>query len=522
MKKYALLLLTAALLVSFAIRANRVQGISFFSPRSQSINAARDAVGWQQFINRYDAEHTYGVFTINPAYNRSVRPDRIAGALFGTDIVEISGSQVTNRAPQAFLADYFGLSPQFHSTVQFDPIIQSITIPCAGYIGLDALHCGLYFMYNFVPVWTRYEFRINEEIMDTGAGIPFPANYMDVAPVDAPISSFKDAFRGNVTFGQMQEPLRFGKIDCPRSKGGIADMQFILGWNFINHEYGRAGFNARLYAPTGSRPDSEYFFEPIVGNGKHWEAGIGFSGDVLLWEKDNEQFLRFYGIVNATHLFKARQRRSFDTQENGFGSRFILVKQFSPTNSYIGQLSPLINHTTLDVNVRIDLQFDIVFMINYTYCDWSTDFGYNGWIRSKEKIKLCEKPTLPFQTFGLKGIQDVSSGLVLVNTTQSMATLMGNELTQQAAVVDPLSPVFLSPLSLNPRSAASPRLTTHKFFAHISHAWEQDNATPFFGLGAEIEFQSIQREGTVQTDKLTMSQWGIWAKAGLSFDSFGC
>jgi hypothetical protein len=80
--------------------------------------------------------------------------------------------------------------------------------------------------------------------------------------------------------------------------------------------------------------------------------------------------------------------------------------------------------------------------------------------------------------------------------------------------------VFLFPLQLNPHSAASPRLITHKLFAHLSYGIEDcwSWIVPYFGLGAEIEFQGINRSNMVQTDKTTMQQWGIWFKGGWYFE----
>lgn len=500
------------------IHANVLEGISFFSQRSQSTNAARDLVGWHPYINVYGAQDNYATTAFTWAYNRSVKPFWIMNALFGTDTIRVSGSFITERAREAVLADYFGLSPAFDSVVQFDPTIQSVTTAWSAFLGLDDITPGLFIKINIPLVWTRWVIEMQEEVFSSGENTPFPAGYMDVDTVTAPITSFTQALTGRVRFGQMQDPLRFGKLNGAQSEWGMSDVQFSLGWNFILEENGHAGFALRASAPTGSRPDSEYFFEPIIGNGKHWEFGLGFSGDARLWEKDGEQELRFFGEVNIMHICKARQRRSFDVCPNGFGSRFILVKEFNPLTQYINKLSPLINKTTLPCNVRNDLQVDIVFMIGYQYRGFLADVGYNGWIRSKEKVTIQQE--LPGFAYGLKGIQDVFAVGMPSRATQSSATFMGNEIIEQPIVVDNPSPVFLFPLQLNPHSAASPRLITHKLFAHLSYGIEDcwSWIVPYFGLGAEIEFQGINRSNMVQTDKTTMQQWGIWFKGGWYFE----
>jgi len=47
-------------------------GYPFLSYRSQSVNAARELAGWQQFINKYDMDSTYGAFSITLEYTRSL------------------------------------------------------------------------------------------------------------------------------------------------------------------------------------------------------------------------------------------------------------------------------------------------------------------------------------------------------------------------------------------------------------------------------------------------------------------
>ena len=49
---------------------------------------------------------------------------------------------------------------------------------------------------------------------------------------------------------------------------------------------------------------------------------------------------------------------------------------------------PVANITTLNVDVDITIQADLVFMFTYTSNNISYNFGYNYWGRSGESIKL--------------------------------------------------------------------------------------------------------------------------------------
>lgn len=515
-----------AALTSLAIVASspaadtfNLTGISFFSPRSQSMNAARDIVGWHPFINQPD-DGFYGAAAITPSFGQILRASRAAQVMFSNELLDsdtlrVSGSQVANRDDNDILADYFGLSPAFDSQVVLNPFIRTGLIDFSAYFGWKNFYCLVHAPF----VYTRWQLGVNELILNDGVEVPFPADYMAATAVEEPVASFGRAVQGNVPFGNVSQGLRNGKFGCPLTKTGLSDLIIAVGWNIANNDYGHAGFNLRMAAPTGNRPHSEFLFEPIIGNGKHWELGLGFSGHALLWEKDGTQEFSFFSDVNLTHQFKTRQRRSFDFKTNGFGSRYILLKEFDASGNYTGNALPAINVSTLDCNVTVDALFDIVFMFGYTYEGFLMDIGYNGWIRTREIITLrdCIAPN----TYGFKGIQDVTDTQgVLINTTQSTATLHGDYFVEQAEVADTNSPVFITNCDINLLSAASPLVLTHKFFGHLGYSWTDCSAytiTPYIGLGGEIEFEGINQRKTIDVYNETLSQWSIWLKGGVGF-----
>jgi hypothetical protein len=497
-----------------------LQGVSIFVPRSQSVNAVRYEVGWHPYIHRADYDNWYAAFAITPEFTKSFHPDHIAEALFGTDTLFITGSQVDSRGPNDILADYFGLSTTFRSCVLLEPKIKNFISTFSLYVGFDGWIPGLYFMIHAPAVWTLWHFKMDETVFDSGVETPYPAQYMAADEVTAPYRSFMEALSGTKTFGQMTEPLAAGKVCCNgQSKGGLSDLILVLGYDIVSRPGGYAGLNLRCAAPTGSRPDGTFLFEPLIGNGKHWEFGVGFSGRVLVWEKDGEQELSLFADLNFTHLFKSCQRRSFDLCENGFGSRYILLKQFDSDGNYAGTLLPAINVTTLSCDVRIDLQFEFLAMLGYTYNGLVFDIGYNGWIRSKERITLNE--CIPNHTYGLKGIQNVVTDLgQLSPITQSTATLHGNFFADMAAVADPDSPRFIRTSDINVRSAASPMLLTHKIFAYLGYGFESSDSdwyVPYLGIGTSIEFEGINTSNTEKPNRNTLSQWALWAKGGFAF-----
>ncbi len=508
-----ILLLSVCLSSFYNLLALPLCGRSFLSPRSQSTNAARDLVGWHRFINK-DACGFYGALAATPQYGHSYRPNRIAEYFFGSDEICITGSQVENR-DCTILADYFGLSPLFKSCVCISPQIRTGLIDFAGYWGYKSF----YIRAHAPVVWTKWDFELCETIDNTGITTPFPALYMDSGQVTPPIGSFVEALQGGVTFGQVTEGIQFGRVCGSQTETKLSDIEVALGWNFINHEDGHAGFNIRFAAPAGTRPDGCFLFEPVVGNGHHWELGAGFTSQTVLWERNGDQFINIYFDLNAVHLFKARQRRSFDFCENGPLSRFILLKEFDETGNYTGSTIPAINRTTLCCDVRADVKFDIVIMASYLRQKLSVDFGYNAWIRSREKIDLIE--CLPENRFALKGIQNVALPVGLSNATQSSATIVGDNFADQVLVADPNPPVFINTEDINPKSAATSRQFTHKFFAHLSYSANnyctRSRFVPYIGIGGEVEFESNRPRNDTEPNNNSISQWALWVKGGTSF-----
>lgn len=519
MKKLVIFLSICSTIYTYQIPPY-IKGHSILSIRSQSTNGARKAVATHPQMRKHNKQWMHGFLTISPSYSHSIRGGRIADAIFGSETFAIVGSQIPNRQPTDILADYFGLSQQFMSNIVFRPTIQTAQCVLDWYGCFDKIAKGLYARIYAPFVWTQWDLNIVEDIKQTGITTPFVAGYMDFGTVNPAAASFRDVLNGTVTFGQMQEPLAFGIIDGAHHHYGFSDVQLSLGYDFWRSWRGHVALNAFVGIPTGTRPRAHILFEPQIGNGKHWEFGLGMWGYALLWEKDKEYELGFYGDISTSYLACTKQRRSFDIKTDRNLSRYMLAKEFDINKQYTGKLVPLINRTTLDCHVRINFQLDIVAMLTFTSKHIVCDIGYNGWIRTKERISLddCFSDT----QLGLKGIQNVALlPLSLSNATQSNATIYGNQFltsNDQIAVMDNPSPVLLSQENLDLKSAASPRLMTHKAFLNVAYVWDHFTyVNPLLSFGGEIEFEGENRNETVQEFRHTLSLWSLWIKSGIVF-----
>lgn len=403
--------------------------LPYISIRSQSENAARELVLWQTQINLSCMDEFYGSFSITPEYTRSFRDGRTGRLLFNdalntscckNDCVtfNVQGSAVPNRDPKAWLADYFGLPLDYSSTVKVAPRIENIIADFNLYLGLDNWVQGLYFRIHAPVVNTRWNLGFCEKNVYAGI-MNAPIGYYNSADNgDGSTTPFYGIERANlvgtfagyisrceiptvtdVTFDKLTH-ARFGCRELKRT--ALSDIQMALGWNFWQSECYHFGLNIRGAAPTGTRPNGNYIFEPVVGNGKHWELGGGLTGHWTFWRSCDEcHEFNVYLDANITHMFKAEQCRTLDLCGKPL-SRYMLAAKMTPhvenlegagdgsapvpSYQFDREFSSVANLSTIKVDVSATVQADIALKFAYSHNCFQMDFGYEFWARSCEKI----------------------------------------------------------------------------------------------------------------------------------------
>jgi len=467
----ALLLSTTALAVDTTV-------LPFLQWRSQGRNTARKVIGMVNLVDQYyeDAKCNWA-FDLTLEYDRSFHPQYISDALFGESLINfpatpattttnnsckkkcdsnsrtllIEGFGLANGATKnakSWLAENFMLPDDYQSAITFKPLVQNILVNFDFYFGFERWCKGLYMRLYGPVVNNRTNLEATETPIHAGtAAGSYSPGFINPAGV-ASTDLFENAmqyFQGetlkiaNVTY----DPLVFAKMNgCGnKSKTGFAELRGELGWNWLKDNY-RLGFNIQAAAPTGTRPNAEFLLEPQVGNGHHWELGAGLKGAWTMWRsEDEEKHFDFIIEADVTHLFNAKQRRTFDLKTKP-NSRYMLAEKLAansatPVNpnpltgasasgfQVTGEYSPVANFSTRDVKVSIGAQGDLVAMFTYTVRGFTWDLGYNFWGMSHEKISLsCNTDTddcqavVPFlaNTWALKG--DAS--------TYGIATVGGN------------------------------------------------------------------------------------------------
>lgn len=544
---------------------------TFFGIRSQAINGVRDLVGWQQEINRYDAGYNYGVLSSTLEYSRSFSPDKINKVLFGGEKLVFSGSRLgAERGENDILADYFGLPPDFHSIVRFTPRITNVVLDFNWYQSFERYVEGLYVQFHLPIVHTKWDLNMSEGGI-RGRQAFHPAGHMGSTRIEpkALAQNVTEVLQGKTTFGDMREPLKFGKIFGRQNVNRVAEIHGTLGWKFLQDDWYHVGAFVRAGAPVGNEPDAEFLFEPIAGNRHHWQLGGGLTSRVQVWENvQSSKRVILYCDASISHLFSSMQMRSYDLKNNGNGSRYMLLSEIaSPSltlfvdgqlapSQYVRRLLPAINETTLKSKISIGVQADIVLKIAYQHDNFEFDFGYNFWGQSKEKLHCRDK--FNENRFAVKGdaqvygFTDPDNITIPLNVSQSKATIRagqgtGNPTFNNANADNPVDaqgengeeflqlssdpddsdalniavddiqtsnpPILVKDSDINQDSALLPRAITHKLFAHFNYFWDNDDdMVPFLGVGLSSEWADTKKDKNVVT-----SQWAIWIKGGLSY-----
>jgi len=564
---------------------------SFFSIRSQGRNSPRQMVGWTSYTHQTasDEQSLHATWAFTPSYTRSFRHTHIEECLFGSNLQQkckdddqsvlvISGSRTTDRNSLDLLADYFYLPTDFSSTVSFKPHIDNIIAEFSFHIDLYAWAKGLC-AWIYAPVThTRWDIDMQESVTNSGILSHDPGYFASASIarnklLDQFILFTNGASITTIPDTTFQALNRARISNKTRRTTRLADLRMGIGWDFVQEQDYHFGISAEAAAPVGTRPKAEFLFEPIVGNGHHWEFGAGVNGKYIF--ADNDIHASILIDAHISHLFKSRQQRTFDLKCNGPLSRYMLAEKMSTdvTNDLQGgdtparaqfaqEFAPVANISTQTINVSASAQTDITLMLTVANENFGCDIGYNFWARSKEDISFrLKSDPFPSNTWAMKGdahvfgFEKLTANAVALSATENRTTINTGTNFPATGTTDPdtiknaqknpnidnkqpafsdnttlqfapnnnidndqintsIQPLFISQHDLDIESAQTSGLS-HKIFTHLYHSWKIEEGYSYLGIGAEAEF--AQNKQHHNNKRCGISQWGIWIKGGMSF-----
>lgn len=411
------------------------QVITFISPRSQGFNTPRVISGWDTITHCPTQENLYSTygFVIEPTV--SFRSERINQCLFGQDIVRkdgddtewkdfiiVSGSQTEHRSPNKdWLADYFGLPTDFSSVVRFQPRVNNVIVEAQSFWGFNNIAKGLYAEIFLPLVYTNWKLDIGEAVINRGNN-GYAPGYFNPNGVERSdlLNAFSHYISGynvpqidDLTF----QPLTQGKMSpCSRRAVHFAELRANLGYDWFIHDLHHIGIKTQLAIPLGTRPHGEFLFEPVVGNGHHYELGLGITAHARAWENvTTDERVDFFIDITVNHMFKTTQRRAFDVKGKP-NSRYMLAEKMTSNVSdnltgmgtitsyqFDREVSSIVNFTTRDIVVDSNAQADIALSLSYTYKRNYWTIGYDAWKRGCENISLKNCNEFPENMWAIKG-----------------------------------------------------------------------------------------------------------------------
>ncbi len=353
-------------------------------PRPHSSNTANLLIGWYDMVHQCKQEEdmakNYWVTSINPTYMRSFGNSFLSEFLFGREAFKVQGSRVEGRSRQSLFADYFGLPSDFNGMLSINPVIDTFLMDINFYWALNQWADGLYFRIQLPIGSTNWDLGLLEKVRSTG-NLGFPAGYMGkefipTSDLPASLESVMDSRELPVRFGDMQDPIRFGRVIAYHARVHFSNIVFAFGYDFMCDEHKQLSASLDIVIPSGTRSSAERLFAPVIGNDNHTELGVDITGHYKFWNNnESNSFAGVYSKMQLHHLFKAEVIKSYDFN-SGLGSRYMLLERVyrspdanvfeeGPNQTFIsipyqygGSLVPAINHTTLKTETSFAVQVD--------------------------------------------------------------------------------------------------------------------------------------------------------------------
>jgi hypothetical protein len=459
-------------------------GKTYLQTRSHGVNIAMEnSAGWHEVIHRVDKDKFGGNFQAIGFYQDSVSDSDI-GKYFGVknkNLFTLGSNGNNNDKVTAQDIDFrsmihipggFGANEQELLKVKIEPSQRSYGVYLNYYQDLEKILKGLYFNIDLPIVHVENDVNLN---LTKGS-----SNWAEHA-----IEMAKQYFKGeysNTETGNNQEKLTHALVNNKNSATGIADIDLMLGYQFLDKDAYHASINLGLTIPTGNDADGKKAFEAICGNGQHFGFGGGLDFCARVWG-DLDHNIKLNAALNYRYLFGASEKRTLKIKDYPFSQYAGLVSLADTATKII----PAANVTTLNVDVTPGSQFDGILNLAYNNGGFHFDVGYNLYFREAESVRLKDK------------WDETKYGIALQN-----AQLGGAFNIENIGGPDNV----IKKTNLDTAAAETPSQTTHKIYSGLAYIFKKWETPLILGMGAHYEFSSSN--SALQT-------WGLNGKVGISF-----
>jgi len=295
----------------------------------------------------------------------------------------------------------------------------------------------------------------------------------------ATISGFVGAAGAANAAGQNQ--LKNALINGKQGATGIADIEAVLGYDFVRNADWTAGLNIGLLIPTGNSATGKYAFEPIYGNGGHWELGFGGRVDGKLW-RDGDQTIGLHLSADYRYGFQANETRTLSITKNGIAdsmNQYYLVVPVAAAMPKVETAEPFANKGTVPVSVTPNSALRGNLGLHYG----NGGFLFGAYYAPAWKQAETAKVSLPTAQGGVVQAEQDTNVVVVGHT------------------------VFAN-TDVNADYSKRPSQLAHRLGADMGYTFKEWEYPVALGLGGHYELAN---------ENATVENWGINIKAGIGF-----
>ena len=323
-----------------------------------------------------------------------------------------------------------------------------------------------------------------------------------------------------------QAALCKAKIHNGNSKTGLADIDVILGYNFLYEKDRHVNLNIGVTIPTGNSPKSEYLWEAIVGNHGHWALGFGLDGSYEVW-KDTDKSIDLVFAFNYRYLFSGTEKRipgfiwpsgTLLTGDGWAGNRALYGHWWLGAKLGETTTAPMANFLARDLKVTPGSHFEAILQAAFNYTSWTFDVGYNFFYKDEENVRFKDGACSPCESTCESTCADACSPC-----DSTCASECGSWTDDTYAITwddwDTSNPFaegyvyqnttdWINRAHLCLDACTNPSVVTHKLYGGATYAWSDWEYPLMLGVGGSYEWE---------TDNDCLNGWALWAKVGLTF-----
>jgi hypothetical protein len=308
-------------------------------------------------------------------------------------------------------------------------------------------------------------------------------------------------FVGNMTDAFKQTTWRYGKIDGAKKKAGVADIYLRLGTDYVKEPTHHLATFMGVIIPTGNKPDGEFIFEPVVGNGGHLGLYFGASAGFRIWaESDKSIYWRL--DTSGSVLAENTQNRSFDLKGKPW-SRYMWVYLNNTTTGTNAGINKFTEVMKVNPGASRDLNTAFVF----DACNFKAEVGYHFFSKQAEEVKLasCWNNSVAIAAITEPSTgsdnQYISSGKSRNNASINKYARVPNDTTADGTETYK----NLTEDDFNLESASHPATISNTVYADFRYS---RCGCKYIRAGGAYEFAA---------DNTSLSRWYAWLRFGFDF-----